>query len=213
MSEVLVQCEHKLDPMFAEIVAQELNVKDIKFVEDTSQYTVYSFKPQLKLLGAKYGKQLNEVRTALAEIDGAKAMKELKDLGVMTVTLSTGDIKLTEEEVLISVSQKEGYAVEADKGCTVVLNTQLTPQLIEEGFIREIISKIQTMRKDAGFEVMDKIKVYCSDNAKIKEIMEKGKEEISENTLTEEFILDKLSGYTAEWDINGEKVTLGVEKV
>ena len=213
LSEVLVQCEHKLDPMFAEIVAQELNVKDIKFVEDTSQYTVYSFKPQLKLLGAKYGKQLNEVRTALAEIDGAKAMKELKDLGVMTVTLSTGDIKLTEEEVLISVSQKEGYAVEADKGCTVVLNTQLTPQLIEEGFIREIISKIQTMRKDAGFEVMDKIKVYCSDNAKIKEIMEKGKEEISENTLTEEFILDKLSGYTAEWDINGEKVTLGVEKV
>lgn len=213
LSEVLVQCEHKLDPMFAEIVAQELNVKEIKFVEDTSQYTVYSFKPQLKLLGAKYGKQLNEVRTALAEIDGAKAMKELKDLGVMTVTLSTGDIKLTEEEVLISVSQKEGYAVEADKGCTVVLNTQLTPQLIEEGFIREIISKIQTMRKDAGFEVMDKIKVYCSDNAKIKEIMEKGREEISENTLTEEFILDKLSGYTAEWDINGEKVTLGVEKI
>ncbi len=213
LSEVLVQCDHTLEPMFAEIVAQELNVKEIKFVEDTSQYTIYSFKPQLKILGAKYGKQLNEVRTALAEIDGAKAMKELKDLGAMTVTLSTGDIKLTEEEVLISVSQKEGYAVEADKGYTVVLNTQLTPELIEEGFVREIISKIQTMRKDAGFEVMDKIKVYCPDNDKIKEIIQKGKAEISENTLTEEFILDKAAGYTAEWDINGEKVTLGVEKI
>ncbi len=213
LSEVLVQCEHKLDRQFSEIVAQELNVKKIEFVDDTSEFTVYSFKPQLKILGAKYGKLLNEVRTALSEVDGAKAMAELKNTGVMTVSVSTGDIKLTEEELLISVSQKEGYAVEADKGYTVVLNTQLTPQLIEEGFVREIISKIQTMRKDAGFEVMDKIKVYCDNNEKIKEIITKGKDEIAENTLTEEFVLDGMAGYTAEWDINGEKVTLGVEKV
>ncbi len=213
LSEVLVQSESKLDDTFKEIVTSELNVKKLEFKEDVSEYTVYSFKPQLKLLGAKYGKQLNEVRTALAEVDGAKAMKELKDTGVMTLTLSTGDIKLTEEELLISVSQKEGYAVEADRGCTVVLNTQLTPELIEEGFVREIISKIQTMRKDAGFEVMDRIKVYCSDNQKIKDIIGRGKEEIADNTLTEEFVLDKVSGYTAEWDINGEKVTLGVEKL
>lgn len=213
LSEVLVQSEHALEPMFAEIIAQELNVKEIRFAEDTSEYTVYSFKPQLKLLGAKYGKQLNEVRTALGEVDGARAMAELKSTGVMTLTLSTGDIKLTEEELLISVSQKEGYAVEADKGYTVVLNTQLTPELIEEGFVREIISKIQTMRKDAGFEVMDNIRVYCGDNERIKEILEKGREEISENTLTEEFVFGSVKGYAADWDINGEKVTLGIEKL
>lgn len=213
LSEVLVQSEHKLDDSFAEIVRQELNVKKLTFVEDTSEYTVYSFKPQLKLLGAKYGKQLNEVRTALSELDGAKAMAELKNIGVMTVKLSTGDIKLTEEEVLISVSQKEGYAVEAEGGINVVLNTQLTDELIEEGFVREIISKVQTMRKDAGFEVMDNIRVYCGDNAKIKEVIENGREEIAENTLTKEFVFDTVQGYTAEWDINGEKVTLGVEKL
>ena len=213
LSEILVQSENKLDDMFKEIVTSELNVKKLEFKEDVSEYTVYSFKPQLKLLGAKYGKQLNEVRTALAEIDGAKAMAELKNTGVMTVTLSTGDIKLTEEEVLIDVSQKEGYAVASDRGITVVLNTQLDEKLIEEGFVREIISKIQTMRKDAGFEVMDNISVYCSDNEKIKNIIENNKEEIAENTLTEQFKLGTLGGYTAEWDINGEKVTLGVEKL
>ena len=213
LSEILVQSENKLDDMFKEIVTSELNVKKLEFKEDVSEYTVYSFKPQLKLLGAKYGKQLNEVRTALAEIDGAKAMAELKNTGVMTVTLSTGDIKLTEEEVLIDVSQKEGYAVASDRGITVVLNTQLDEKLIEEGFVREIISKIQTMRKDAGFEVMDNIKIYCSDNAKIKGVIENNKEEISENTLTEQFDLNNLGGYTAEWDINGEKVTFGVEKL
>lgn len=213
LSEVLVQSENKLDDSFAEIVKQELNVKKLTFVEDTSEYTVYSFKPQLKLLGAKYGKQLNEVRTALSELDGAKAMSELKNNGVMTVTLSTGEIKLTEEEVLISVSQKEGYAVETEGGINVVLNTQLTEELIEEGFVREIISKIQTMRKDAGFEVMDNINVYCSGNAKLKEIITRGKDEIAENTLTREFIFDKTEGYSAEWDINGEKATFGVEKI
>ena len=140
-------------------------------------------------------------------------MAELKNTGVMTITISTGDIKLTEEELLIDVSQKEGYAVASDRGVTVALNTALDEALIEEGFIREIISKLQTMRKDAGFEVMDKIKVYCADNEKIKEIMERGKAEISENTLTEEFVFGSAGGYTASWDINGEKVTLGVEKI
>ena len=213
LSEIFVQAEQKLDELYSEIVTDELNVKKIEFVEDTSVFTSYSFKPQLKLLGAKYGKQLGEVRTALAELDGGKAMAELKNTGVMTVTLSTGDIKLTEEELLIDVSQKEGYAVAADRGVTVVLNTALDEALIEEGFIREIISKLQTMRKDAGFEVMDKIKVYCAGNDKIKDIMERGKDEISENTLTEEFVFGTSGGYNAEWDINGEKVTFGVEKI
>lgn len=213
LSEILVQSENKLDDMFKEIVTSELNVKSLEFKEDVSEYTVYSFKPQLKLLGAKYGKQINEIRTALAGIDGAKAMAELKNTGVMTVALSSGDIRLTEEELLIDVSQKEGYAVASDRGVTVVLNTQLNEKLIEEGFVREIISKLQTMRKDAGFEVMDNIKVYCSDNARIKGIIEANREEISENTLTEQFRLGSLGGYTAEWDINGEKVSFGVEKL
>ncbi len=213
LSEIFVQSEKQLDDMFIEIVTDELNVKKLEFVEDTSGFTSYSFKPQLKLLGAKYGKQLGEVRNALAEVDGNKAMAELKNTGVMTVAISTGDIKLTEEELLIDVSQKEGYAVASDRGVTVALNTALDEALIEEGFIREIISKLQTMRKDAGFEVMDKIKVYCADNEKIKEIIERGKAEISENTLTEEFVFGSAGGYTASWDINGEKVTLGVEKI
>ena len=213
LSEIFVQAERTLDEMYSGIVTDELNVKRIEFVEDTSVFTSYSFKPQLKLLGAKYGKQLGEVRTALTEVDGGKAMAELKNTGVMTVTLSTGDIKLTEEELLIDVSQKEGYAVAADRGVTVVLNTALDEALIEEGFIREIISKLQTMRKDAGFEVMDKIKVYCSGNDRIKDILVRGKDEISENTLTEEFVFGNIGGYNAEWDINGEKVAFGVEKL
>ncbi len=131
----------------------------------------------------------------------------------MTVTLSAGEIKLTEEELLIDVSQKDGYAVASDRGVTVVLNIQLDDKLIEEGFVREIISKIQTMRKDAGFEVMDNIRIYCSDNEKIKGIIERNKEEISENTLTAAVEFGKAAGYTADWDINGEKVSFGVEKV
>ena len=213
LSEILVQSENKLDDMFKEIVNSELNVKKLEFKDDVSEYTVYSFKPQLKLLGAKYGKQLNEIRTALSEVDGAKAMAELKNTGVMTVTLSAGEIKLTEEELLIDVSQKDGYAVASDRGVTVVLNIQLDDKLIEEGFVREIISKIQTMRKDAGFEVMDNIRIYCSDNEKIKGIIERNKEEISENTLTAAVEFGKAAGYTADWDINGEKVSFGVEKV
>ncbi len=213
LSEILVQSENKLDDMFKEIVNSELNVKKLEFKDDVSEYTVYSFKPQLKLLGAKYGKQLNEIRTALSEVDGAKAMAELKNTGIMTVTLSAGEIKLTEEELLIDVSQKDGYAVASDRGVTVVLNIQLDDKLIEEGFVREIISKIQTMRKDAGFEVMDNIRIYCSDNEKIKGIIERNKEEISENTLTAAVEFGKTAGYTADWDINGEKVSFGVEKV
>ena len=213
LSEILVQSENKLDDMFKEIVNSELNVKKLEFKDDVSEYTVYSFKPQLKILGAKYGKQLNEIRTALSEVDGAKAMAELKNTGIMTVTLSAGEIKLTEEELLIDVSQKDGYAVASDRGVTVVLNIQLDDKLIEEGFVREIISKIQTMRKDAGFEVMDNIRIYCSDNEKIKGIIERNKEEISENTLTAAVEFGKTAGYTADWDINGEKVSFGVEKV
>ena len=213
LSEIFVQAEQNLDQLYSEIVTDELNVKRIEFVEDTSMFTSYSFKPQLKLLGAKYGRQLDEVRTALTKLDGGKAMAELKNTGLMTVTLSTGDVKLTEEEVLVDVSRKEGFAVAADRGITVVLNTALDEALIEEGFIREIISKLQTMRKDAGFEVMDRIKVYCTGNDRIKDIITGGKDEISENTLTEDFVFGSVGGYSVEWDINGEKVTFGVEKL
>ena len=176
-------------------------------------FTTYTFKPQLKLLGAKYGKQLGEIRTALAEVDGAKAMAELKSAGVMTLKLADTEIKLTEEELLIDVSQKEGYAVSSDRGVTVVLDVNLTPELIEEGFVREIISKVQSMRKDAGFEVMDHIRIYCSGNDKIAQVLEANKVQIGNDTLADDFIIGSVGGSTAEWDINGEKVTLGVEKL
>lgn len=213
LSMVYVEAPSKLDKMFADIVADELNIKAIEFVDDTSSFTVYSFKPQLKILGAKYGKQLSEIRTALAEIDGAKAMSELKNVGAMTLKLADSEIKLTEEELLIDVSQKEGYAVASEGGVTVVLNTTLTPELIEEGFVREIISKIQQMRKDSGFEVLDHIRIYAVGNDKIKQIITTNKDEIATDTLCEAFEFETANTAGTEWDINGEKVTLGVEKL
>ena len=213
IAKIYVQAEQQLEPMFASIVTDELNVKAIEFITDTSMFTTYSFKPQLKLLGAKYGKQLGEIRGALAEVDGAKAMAELKSAGAMTLKLADTEIKLTEEELLIDVSQKDGYAVSADRGVTVVLDVNLTPELIEEGFVREIISKVQSMRKDAGFEVMDHIRIYCSGNDKVASVLEANKAQIGNDTLADEFKLGEVGGSSAEWDINGEKVTLGVEKL
>ena len=177
-----------------------------------TKFSSYSFKPQLKTLGPKFGKQLGEIRTALAEVDGAKAKAELNETGTMTLTLSTGDIKLTEEDLLIDVKQMEGLYTVTDNGITVVLDTTLTPELVEEGFVREIISKIQTMRKDAGFEVMDNIVIGVADNEKIAEIINKNSAEISTDVLATE-ITAVTDGFVKDWNINGEKVTLSVKKV
>ena len=139
--------------MYADIVKDELNIKEISFIDNTDHFTSYTFKPQLKTLGARFGKQIGEVRTKLAEVDGQKAMNEIRETGAMTLTLSTGDVQIAKDDLLIDEHQKEGYAVVTDRGYTVVLDTTLTPELIEEGNVREIVSKIQTMRKDAGLRL------------------------------------------------------------
>ena len=212
LGKMSVKAENALDKFYVEIIEDELNIKSVEFTDDVSGFVSYSFKPQLKTLGPKFGKQLGEIRTALAEVDGAKAKAELNETGTMTLTLSTGDIKLTEEDLLIDVKQMEGLYTVTDNGITVVLDTTLTPELVEEGFVREIISKIQTMRKDAGFEVMDNIIIGVAGNDKIAEIISKNSAEISTDVLATE-ITSATDGFVKDWNINGEKVTLSVKKV
>ena len=213
ISKIMVKGDKTLEPMYADIVKDELNIKEISFIDNTDHFTSYTFKPQLKTLGARFGKQIGEVRTKLAEVDGQKAMNEIRETGAMTLTLSTGDVQIAKDDLLIDEHQKEGYAVVTDRGYTVVLDTTLTPELIEEGNVREIVSKIQTMRKDAGFEVMDHIVIYCDGSDKVAEILTRNKDSISEDTLADDIVTGKTDGFTKEQDINGENVTLGVKKV
>ena len=196
-----------------DIIADELNVKEVKFADDVESFISYSFKPQLRTVGPKYGKLLNGIRTALSEIDGTAAMKELRDNGVLVLDIDGNRVELAEEDLLIETAQSEGYVTETDGETSVVLDTNLTPELIQEGFVREIISKVQTMRKEAGFEVMDKIIVYAKDNDKIMDIMKANQDEIKREVLAENIILGEAEGYTKEWNINKEAVTLGVSKV
>ena len=197
---------------FCEIIEEELNVKSLEFVTDSSGYVSYSFKPQLKTLGPKYGKLLGAIRNHLASLDGSAAKKELDEKGAITFTADGTEIALAVEDLLIETVQKEGYHAESGNGVTVVLDTNLTAELIEEGFVRELISKIQTMRKDAGFEVMDTIKIYVSGNEKIEAIFNSNAESIKNDVLATDIIISAGGSYTKDWDINGEKVTMGVEK-
>ena len=208
-----VKAEKAMDKFYADIIADELNVKEVKFADDVESFISYSFKPQLRTVGPKYGKLLNGIRTALSEIDGTAAMKELRDNGVLVLDIAGNRVELAEEDLLIETAQSEGYVTETDGETSVVLDTNLTPELIQEGFVREIISKIQTMRKEAGFEVMDKIIVYAKDNDKIMDIMKANQDEIKREVLAENIILGEAEGYTKEWNINKEAVTLGVSKV
>mgnify|MGYP002597214646 CR=1 FL=1 len=196
-----------------DIIADELNVKEVKFADDVESFISYSFKPQLRTVGPKYGKLLNGIRTALSEVDGTAAMKELRDNGVLVLDIAGNRVELAEEDLLIETAQSEGYVTETDGETSVVLDTNLTPELIQEGFVREIISKVQTMRKEAGFEVMDKIIVYAKDNDKIMDIMKANQDEIKREVLAENIVLGEAEGYTKEWNINKEAVTLGVSKV
>lgn len=202
-----------LSDYYVQIIAEELNIKEVVFTEDVEQFVSYSFKPQLKLLGQKFGKKLGEVRNALAELDGQKAKKELDTTGTLKLTLSDGEASLTEEELLIEPMQVPGYETLSDRGVTVVLDTTLTDALIEEGFVREIISKIQSMRKEADFDVMDHITVYEKGSDKLKAIMTAHKEEISGEVLAEDMVFDALDGFTMEWNINGETAEFGVKQV
>ena len=208
-----VKAEKKMDKFYTDIIADELNVKEVKFADDVESFISYSFKPQLRTVGPKYGKLLGGIRQALTDIDGTAAMNELRTNGVLKLDINGNDVKLTEEDLLIETAQTEGYVSESDGETSVVLDTNLTPELIEEGFVREIISKIQTMRKEAGFEVMDKIKVYAHGNDKIQDVMKAHEDEIKSEVLADEMVLGETDGYVKEWNINKEAVTMGVKKL
>ena len=212
LGKIFVTAPKALADEYREIIEDELNVKELEFVTDSSSYVSYSFKPQLKTLGPKYGKLLGAIREYLTSLDGSAAKQELDEKGTLTFTAGGTEISLAPEDLLIETVQREGFQAESGGGVTVVLDTNLTPELIEEGFVRELISKIQTMRKDAGFEVMDTIKIYVSGNDKIAAIFEANKASIAHDVLATAITAAQGGSYTKDWDINGEKVTLGVEK-
>ena len=208
-----VKSEFQLSEFYKEIIEDELNVKEVVFKDDIADFISYSFKPQMRTVGPKYGKLLNKIKTVLSELDGNKAMAELKSTGELKLDIDGQEIVLLEEDLLIDMAQMEGYVSESDHTITVVLDTNLTPELIEEGFVRELVSKIQTMRKEAGFEVMDKIRVYAKDNDKIVDIMKNHGDEIKSEVLAEDIVTGETKGYEKEWNINSEKVTMAVERI
>ncbi|MCQ2485023.1 MAG: isoleucine--tRNA ligase [Clostridia bacterium] len=211
LGSMYVNADIKLDGYYADIIRDELNVKTVSFVDAADDLMSYNFKPQLKTLGPKYGKQLGEIRTLLAELDGSAAKKELDENGSIKLNISIGEIELTAEDLLIESVQKSGLFSVSDFGVTVAIDTELTPELIEEGFVREVISKIQTMRKDADFNVTDHIIVTVSGNDKIAELIERNKEFIFTTVVADDAKYGEPDGYTADWNINGEKVTLSVK--
>lgn len=214
LQEMFIRSEKgECDSLYLGIIAEELNVKSVKFVQDATLFSDYQFKPQLKLLGRKFGKQIGEVREALAALPGQATMQKLQDTGTVSILLSTGSAELTEEEVLVETVKAEGFATVADRGLTVTLSTALTPELVEEGFVREVISKVQSMRRDADFDVMDHITVYASGSQRLMEIVEKFKTDIARDVLANAILINQEGGISADWDINGEMAKLGVERV
>ena len=212
LSKMYVKANRELNDYYKAILADELNVKAVEEISDASGYISYNFKPQLKTLGPKYGKRLGEIRTLLSQLDGSKAKAELDANGFIVLESPNGDIQLTAEDLLIETKQTEGFESVADNNVIVALDTHLTDELIEEGLVREVISKLQTMRKDAGFEVMDHIDVYASGSDKVCGAMLKNADEIKENVLAENIIIAQADGYKKDWDINGEKVEFTVVK-
>ena len=213
ISTMFIKAPFTLSEFYQEIIEDELNVKKVVFTDDVRDFTTYTFKPQLRTVGPKYGKQLGGIQKTLASIDGNAAMDELKANGFITFDVNGTEVKLAEEDLLIDISQKEGYVTEADNTVTVVLDTNLTEELIEEGFVYEVISKIQTMRKDSGFEVMDHIKVYISGNDRIAAVVEKNEKSIEEKVLADAFAYTAGGTHTKDWNVNGENVTIGVERL
>ena len=201
-----------LDEVFKSIIEDELNIKEVVFTDDVSAFTCYTFKPQLRTLGKVYGPKIGAVKEALAAVDSADAVKELDETGFLTITLDGKEEKIGKDDLLIEAAKKEGFVSQEDNGVTVVLDTNLTDELIEEGFVREVISKVQTMRKDAGFEVMDRITIFVSGNDKITEIVKNNESVIAGTVLCDGFAFGEADGFVKEWNLNGEKVTLGVKK-
>ncbi len=208
-----IKAPEELPEYFTDIVKDELNVKKVEYTQDVGSFISYTFKPQLKTVGPKYGKLLGKIRQALTELDGNKAMAELRADGALKFDFDGAEVILAEEDLLIETAQTEGFIAETNGDISVVLDTKLTPELIEEGFVRELISKIQTMRKEAGFEVMDKIRVSVKDNEKIDAILRKFEGDILSDVMADEIAYGAVSGYVKDWSINGENVTLGVEKL
>jgi len=213
IGKMYVKADAKLDAFYTAIIADELNVKNVEFTDDTSALTSYTFKPQLKTLGRRFGKNIGLVKNILAEIDGNKAMQEINETGKLTISVDGVCEELEKDDLLIESAQKDGYVSDSDYGITVALETTLSEELIEEGFVREIISKIQTMRKDSGFEVMDNIKIYENGSEKLEGVMQKNAETIKSETLAKEIIFESECENSKEWNINGEKVKLGVERI
>ena len=212
IAQMYVKAPYKLAEYYCEIIEDELNVKKVDFTDDVRAFTTYSFKPQLKTVGPKYGKFLNGIRQHLSEVDGNTAMDELKEKGSLTFDVNGTNVVLSEEDLLIDMAQTEGFVSDGDNTITVVLDTKLTPELIEEGFVREIISKVQTMRKEADFQVTDKIVISCKGNEKIEQLIKANADQIKTEVLAVDVKFDEANGYVKDWSINGENVTMGVER-
>ena len=212
IGKMYVKADRELKDFYKGIIEEELNVKDVEFTDNVSAFTAYNFKPQLKTLGRRFGKNIGLVKEILAGLDGSAAMSELETKGTLTINVDGIDEELSREDLLIESAQCDGYVSDSDYGITVALETTLSEELIEEGFVREVISKIQTMRKDSGFEVMDHIKIYQSGSDKVKSVMEKNADVIKDETLAEEIVFGDYSDMK-EWNINGENVSLGVERI
>ena len=213
IAKMFVKAPYSLNDFYKEIIEDELNVKEVEFTDDVRDFTSYTFKPQLRTVGPKYGKHLGGIQKYLASVNGNEAYDTLKREGALTFTVDDTEIKLSEEDLLITITQKEGYVTEADNVVTVVLDTTLTEELIEEGFVYEVISKIQTMRKESGFEVMDRIKVLVSGSDVVCKVVLDNKDAISTKVLATEIVTEGTLANMKEWNVNGENVTIGVERV
>ena len=213
VAKMYVKADATPDSEFISVIAEELNVKEVIFTDNVREFTTYNFKPQLRTVGPKYGKFLGGIRNHLAALDGNAAMDELEATGILTFEVNGEKIELNRDDLLIEMTKKEGFESLSDKGITVVIDKNLTPELIEEGNVREIISKIQTMRKDSGFEVMDRIRIGFIGNATVEETAKRNAAEIADETLADEVVFGATLTHAKEWNINGEVVTISVEKV
>ena len=212
IGKMFIKAEKELDDFYTEIIRDELNVKEVEYTDDVREFTSYSFKPQLRTVGPKYGKQLGGIQKELASLDGNKAMDELNANGALKFMVGDVEVELTKDDLLIEMTKKEGFEAVEDYGVTVVLDTNLTPELIEEGFVLEVISKIQTMRKDINFEVMDRIKVGITGNEKLAAIVKKNEAAIATKVLAEVISTTDTFANAKNWNVNGEEVTISVEK-
>ena len=217
LAALYIKADRTVDPFYCDIIAEELNVKNVAFVDDVSAFSSYSFKPQLRTIGPKYGKLLGQIRAALSDpaLDGNHAMAELNETGALHFTFGDTNVELTKDDLLIDVQQKPGYYSMAEGNITIALDTNLTDELIREGHIREITSKIQTMRKEAGFNVTDHIHVCVTGASSICDLLATDSTEVCTAVLADSMVFTPAAageGYTKDWDINGENVTITVER-